>query len=71
MKNPFMCRGCGKAFAGLSLFEKHRTGTYTDQHPSYGRECQTAEQLEAMEWRIKDGVWHGPAVPEDKQWWKK
>jgi hypothetical protein len=22
-------------------------------------------------WRLKHGVWHGPPIPEDKQWWKK
>jgi hypothetical protein len=70
-KKALTCSGCNKRFAGLTLFDSHRVGRFKNRHPDYGRICQNSYHLAVRGWRLKHGVWHGPPIPEDKQWWKK
>jgi len=38
------CPGCGQLFNSMKAFEKHRTGSHTDN----GRRCLTVAQMEAI-----------------------
>lgn len=42
-----LCRACNRTFGGLSGFDIHRVGQYTDTPPDYGRRCLTDEELAA------------------------
>lgn len=55
------CRACGRAFGGLTGFEKHRTGAYTDTPPDYGRRCRSDEEMTASGYHEANGVWVKPA----------
>ena len=43
------CNACGESFAGLSYFEKHRIGPFTNEHPHYGRRCLSRDEMEDMD----------------------
>jgi hypothetical protein len=50
------CTACGELFNRTSLFDKHRTGTYSE------RRCLNNDEMTAKGWRKLDsGYWVGPA----------
>ena len=64
MATPFICPGCGKRFRGLTLFDWHRTGSFRDEHPAYGRVCRNAFHLALHGAVTRNGVWTVP-MPEE------
>ena len=65
MTKPFSCEACGQQFAGLVYFDKHRTGKFTEEHPSYGRKCLSPAEMReiGLELNAKN-QWHDPALAE-------
>ena len=33
--------------------------------------CLDVTEMSQRKWRLMDGVWRGPEVPEELRWWKK
>ena len=64
MSNPWICGGCGQQFGGLSTFDRHRVGSFTDEHPHYGRRCLTADELRALGFELRAGIWKSPMSQE-------
>lgn len=61
------CAACGKRFSGLSGFNTHRRGEYTNTPPDYGRRCLDSSALEARGFRPNArGVWVRP-LPAGKR----
>ncbi len=56
----FTCRACGEHFAGLSYFERHRIGAFTNEHPHYGRRCRTPDEMRAIGLELVNGAWRDP-----------
>ena len=55
---PYGCQACGKLFGGLTGFDAHRVGAFTNEHPDYGRRCLTAEELQYRGYELRsNGVW--------------
>jgi hypothetical protein len=60
------CSGCHASFAGVSLFDKHRTvrgehGTCLD--PETVRNGRTGQRVMFL----RDGVWRGPEMTEEQK----
>ena len=62
-RSDMQCMACGEWFTGETAFVKHRTGTYTQIGPDYGRTCDT----DGLELNSR-GVWAGKS---GGQWWQK
>lgn len=63
-KNRCGCIACGKQFGGITAFDAHRVGSFTQDAPDYGRRCLSGEELEELGYREFDGVWRMP-MPEE------
>lgn len=53
------CAGCGNYFSRASVFDKHRTGPYTD------RRCMTDLEMTEAGLRAIDGIWKGQPRSDD------
>ena len=60
IKDPYCCSSCGAKFSSLVLFDWHRTGDYTNEHPHYGRSCRDDQQLLNRGAKNVNGVWKMP-----------
>lgn len=49
------CAACGKHFSRASVFDKHRTGPYSD------RRCLTDIEMAGAGMQMSEGVWRGQA----------
>ena len=56
-KDPWVCAACRKNFSSLTLFDEHRVGKFTDEHPLYGRSCLSDKELEDRGHSLYEGVW--------------
>jgi hypothetical protein len=68
MVKPWTCDACGKEFAGLTYFDKHRTGSYEDEHPHYARRCLSHDELlEIGLAQNAKGLYYDPAASAKMQ----
>lgn len=63
------CLACGEKFGGMTLFEAHRSGKFTDNGPDYGRRCLSQDEMTGKGWTQRNGMWHGKSP--DNNWWNK
>jgi len=63
-----LCRSCTQDFAGVGLFDAHRTGAHShlwSVEREDGRRCLSPDELEARGWRLDSrGRWSDPAEVE-------
>lgn len=45
------CAACGEPFNSVSVFDRHRRGTRSDESPHRGRRCLTTEEMTGRGWR--------------------
>lgn len=63
MAKPFICRGCGEKFSSMANFDKHRTGSYKNEHPNYGRRCLSHGEMKEIGLEMRPtGIWHDPVI---------
>lgn len=57
------CSACGELFNSVSLFDRHRVGTW--EHRGANRRCLTIPQMQARGWRLNvRGFWIERSRPD-------
>lgn len=65
-KRRCKCGACGLVFAGVSVFDLHRTGEYDQVGPDYGRRCLTDAEMVSVGMKWNGVVWS--SGKEFKSW---
>jgi hypothetical protein len=54
------CPACDEQFSGITLFDKHRYGSWDD------RRCLSPEEMRLRGWRKIDAVWKDRALTKEE-----